>query len=128
MRKNIDKMEDTKQNYEKYWKEFLKKKRQPKWCERNRLRMIVEYFWRENLKYCDEDDCRRCDTLLKFVTCDKRPYGDKDIPASIVFNLGWGYQENDYMTKDARGEALSIHNELIKKLEEEKEEERKEES
>jgi len=107
-------------NFEEFWKVFLIRMRQPKWCEVNRLQMIAEHYWQENMKYYDKTDCSRCDTLLEFVTTDKRPYGNKDIPASISFNLGWGYEENDYMSEDAKNEALSLHKLLIANLEKEK--------
>lgn len=111
-------MKDIKQYYGNYWTNFLKQERQPLWCEVDRLEITAFFYWQSHLKYEPVGSKDRLDSLLEFVKNAKRPYGNKNIPASIAFSLGWGKGEeaNEYMTNRAIREADKVHLALIKQL------------
>lgn len=50
----------------------------------------------------------------------KRPYGSKNIPASIAFNLGWDYKRQlsyqDDLPPEAEAAALSLHAQVLQEL------------
>jgi hypothetical protein len=52
----------------------------------------------------------------------KRPYGSKNLPASIAFNLGWDYKRQlhyqDDLPPDAEAVALDLHAKVLEVLKE----------
>jgi len=64
-----------------YWQETLTR-RMPLYDEAERLRSVLTHFWVESGSE---------DPIDQFVVTAKRPFGNKDVLASIVFNLGWDW-------------------------------------
>jgi hypothetical protein len=111
---------------EEYWKQAMKN-RQPLWNEVDRLIMIAKGYYLDEIKYEIEcnDEITKFDfndyDLLYFVKNAKRPYGNKNIEASICYNLGWDCKrdlENWRMPDWVIKEAEKVQEAVIKQLEE----------
>jgi hypothetical protein len=61
-----------------YWVTVMERRMDEK-CELNRLHMILVGQWKMSDEECSLED---------FLDSD-RPFGNKDIPASIAYVLGW---------------------------------------
>lgn len=80
---NIVTRNSTEAEIEAYWKEVMRY-RMPESCEVTRLITALKGFYFE-----DDDDTT---SLFDFVRYAKRPWGNKNIEQSIMFNLGWDVQ------------------------------------
>ncbi|WP_442636523.1 hypothetical protein [Rossellomorea marisflavi] len=86
--------------------------------EVGRLEMVLKGHWYEHIANNEgiEDDM----SLLEFWD-SKRPYGNKDVEASIAFNLGWDYKRvltTEYMPTLVKEEAAQLHELLGDKIKE----------
>lgn len=101
--------------YEEYWKEIMENRRMFFNDEVNRLSHILLGHLYTHNKYCD-------DTKQEFNKMDaeefwssKRPYGNKDVEASIAYNLGWDYKRiltTSDLPEFVRIEARKLHEEV----------------
>lgn len=86
-----------------YWEEVMSKRTEFR-DEVTRLTTILYGFYYQN----DEEECHN---ILDHWG-SKRPYGNKDVAASIAFNLGWDYQRRlctEHMPKWVEEEAMMLH-------------------
>ena len=81
------------QENEDYWRDAIKYRMEEYW-EVVRLVNALKGFYYEHLKYEAEDDIDFVDheTIYDFCLNDKRPFGNKNVIQSIIFNLGWDYK------------------------------------
>ena len=115
-------------NGDLYWKNAMKH-RMEKTYEIERLITIAQGNYLEELihrdNYCNKKnfiDLTDYD-LAYFIENAKRPYGNKDIEASIAFNLGWDSKrrlEKERLPEFVKKEALELHQEVIKYIKENK--------
>lgn len=93
---------DAQKERDAYWLDVLKHRMPPR-DEVSRL-VTVLYGMRAQSSHPDQD-------ILDFWS-DARPYGNKDIPASIAFNLGWDYRRRlctEGMPEFMANEAFKLH-------------------
>jgi hypothetical protein len=100
-----------------YWEEVMSNRMETHF-EIGRLEMVLKGHWYDHIANNDgiEDDM----SLLEFWD-SKRPYGNKDVEASIAFNLGWDYKRvltTEYMPTKVREEAGRLHELLGDKIKE----------
>lgn len=109
-------------NYNKidlsYWEDVMKH-RMPKQEEVWRLETILKGNLYDHNNYALE--CNRPEEIMTpYEFWDtKRPYGNKDIEASIAFNLGWDYKRvlcHERMPEFVRKEAMELHDLLRQHL------------
>jgi hypothetical protein len=67
-----------------YWNMCMQTRRMNEENEAERMLAVLKGTF---LERGSPDDCY--DDLLGFWACAKRPYGSKDVEASICFHLGW---------------------------------------
>lgn len=82
----------------KYWTSMLQR-RMPEHDEINRLITIMKGFYFSQIKNEFENDPEafkfdKFSSINEFIDFhdSKRPYGSKDVEASIAYNLGWDYK------------------------------------
>jgi hypothetical protein len=83
-------MKLTDKGLSEYWNSLLDR-RMPEGREVERLISVMKGFY---FSYCIHNETLNQNHeqgLIEFHS-SKRPYGNKDIPASIAFNLGWDYK------------------------------------
>lgn len=100
-----------------YWEDVMRN-RMETYFEIKRLEMVLKGYWNDHIANNEgiEDDM----SLLEFWN-SKRPYGNKDVEASIAFNLGWDYKRvltAEYMPTRVREEAARLHELLGDKIKE----------
>jgi hypothetical protein len=102
-----------------YWNSTLDRRMSEDY-EIERLINVLKGFY---LSYCIHNETLQQDHkkgLIEFWD-SKRPYGNKDIPASIAFNLGWDYKRQGCfhaMPKFIEMAAEDLHNKVLKELDE----------
>jgi hypothetical protein len=110
---------------DEYWNEAIGH-RQELCFEIHRLIQIAKGFYLDelmyNLKYNNKTEINlKNEDLLYFIKYSKRPYGNKDIEASICYNLGWDWNKS-LREKDVPlwviNEAKKVHEAVINKLKE----------
>ena len=88
--------------------------------EMRRLMHIGMGFYIKGYTHAAPDDCLvtniKTRNFYNFLANDKRPFGNKAIPESIIFNLGW--DTNKFLAYDDAPEfvqdmAMEVYNELI---------------
>lgn len=104
-----------------YWRDAMSR-RMPEWCEVDRLTtMAYGHYYKERLngeKF----------SFLEFLQTGKRPYGNKDKPASIAYSLGWDWNRHlcqVAVPKDIQEEAMRLHAIVIQNVKQEIEDERR---
>lgn len=63
-------------------------------------------------------------TLLNYGLCADRPYGSKNVAASIAFNLGWDYERRlctSPMPSEVENAAMELHEAVIERLSQDRE-------
>lgn len=93
---------DSEKERETYWLDALKH-RMPRRDEVTRLVTVLHGM---RSQYGDP-----AQDILDFWS-ENRPYGNKDIPASIAFNLGWDYRRRlctEHMPEWVANEAFQLH-------------------
>lgn len=105
--------QSTQDQIDAYWNDVMQY-RMPECYEVSRLITALKGFYME-----DEDGY---DNLLDFARNAKRPWGNKNIEQSIMFNLGWDVQrvlcykeEPEWVTRIAE----DLYNKVILELEQE---------
>lgn len=86
---------------DEYW-QLAMKRRMPFIDEVDRLLTVLRGFHSESTEQID---------LLDFYD-GKRPYGNKDVPASIAFNLGWDFERRlcrEAVPAFVAEEAIKLH-------------------
>lgn len=111
---------------DEYWDEVMRR-RQPEWCELDRLNMIGSHFFHED-EYADSYYDGKMSVFLRDA---KRPYGNKDIPQSIAYTLGWDWgRELCYDMKglpdNVKEAAKQLHEKLIEQVKEKEDDEERE--
>lgn len=109
---------------EDYWIDAMKH-RQSNDCEIDRLISIGKGYYLSELKYEAECDNKESVNLkdfdfIYFIKNAKRPFGNKNIEQSIMYNLGWDWDRRLVSESEPKWvirEAEQIYNELIKYLE-----------
>ncbi|AAQ17809.1 hypothetical protein Aeh1ORF144c [Aeromonas phage Aeh1] len=103
----------------KYWDNALNNRMEPFW-ERVRLETVLKGFYLEYLQSEEDEQCKM--GIVEFLKTAKRPFGNKNIPQSIAFNLGW--DKNRCLCFDIMGlpeyvenEAKAVYIDLIKEME-----------
>lgn len=100
---------------EAYWVNCLAMKREDFWVV-PRLVSVLKGFYLEDCWFHNVQPTRQ--GLIDF-TDSKRPYGNKDLEASIAFNLGWdwaGVLTRVAAPKMIQDEANRLHDLVIKKV------------
>ncbi|ASU00146.1 hypothetical protein [Aeromonas phage AS-zj] len=111
---------------EEYWDEVMRR-RQPEYCELDRLNMIGSYFFHEE----EYKDSHYDGKLSVFLSEAKRPYGNKNIQQSIAYTLGWDWgRELCYDMKglpdNVKEAATQLHEKLIAQVREKENNEERE--
>ena len=105
-----------------YWEEAMKYRMDER-CEVTRLTTVLKGFlYRHNEWAKETDQPYELMTPEEFWD-SKRPYGNKDIPASIAFNLGWDYKRKlttERMPEWVENVAWDLHEKVLKEIKEEK--------
>ena len=111
----------SEEELDQYWKEVMKY-RMEEYVEVWRLKTTGLGFYCRQLNFEKlEDRTKDDDNFLTFLKLAKRPYGNKGVASSIIFNLGWDtqwtmryHQQPDWVEVVA----MKIHELLIKEVEE----------
>jgi hypothetical protein len=102
-----------------YWDNILDR-RMPEQDEIERLIVVLKGFYFDHCRNegtLDSTDHKQ--GIIEFWR-SKRPYGNKDVPASIAFNLGWDYKRQlcyHALPKFIEKIAEDLHNKVLKELE-----------
>lgn len=98
-----------------YWKHVLSQRMSFE-DEVTRLYTVARGFAYNYLMWAKEiDDIFEQNVALDlpyFINNTKRPYGNKDIPSSIIFNLGWDFERRlckEYAPDWVQEEAMKLH-------------------
>ncbi len=108
-----DKVRDNAESSDSYWQDVLQR-RMPLVDEVTRLGYVARAFFSEDQEY---------DNVLDFISSAKRPFGNKDVPQSIAYVLGWDYQRkltSEDIPDCVSAEAMKVYYALCVKLRDQK--------
>jgi hypothetical protein len=106
-------------NVNEYWRTLLDR-RMPETYEIERLITVLKGFYLSDCIYNETLQQDHKKGLIEFWG-SKRPYGNKDVPASIAFNLGWDYKRQlcfHAMPDNIEAVANELHNKVLQEIEE----------
>lgn len=118
--------EPTEQEIHDYWKEIFDRRTKDKdLLQRDIWRLCAALegeFYMHMFCNLSSNSIYSLPTILDFSD-SKRPYGNKDVPASILFRLGW--DEKGYLSwrlpEFVRDKCEQLHHEVIRNMETEQE-------
>lgn len=111
------------QELAQYWSTLLDR-RMPEEDEVNRLICVLKGQYLSHVKHYEIPLPATSEALLAGLLDfqgEKRPYGNKDVPASIAYQLGWDYKRQlcyHAMPEEAEKEAERLHEAVYKELQE----------
>ena len=108
------------EKHEEYWKDIMENRRMEEYWELDRLETILKGNLYDHNEYAKEiNQLHDIMTPLEFWD-SKRPYGNKNIEASIAYSLGWDYKRlltTSVLPDFVEEEARKLHHQLRKELE-----------
>lgn len=110
-------MKITEEQVDEYWKGRMAERMEPFWEAIRLFTVLKSHYWSHVLH--EEIAVTDTYTFMDFWS-SKRPYGNKCVPSSIAFNLGWdkdrvlAYHDIPSFVEE---EAMEVHNKVLDLLE-----------